>query len=153
VFAGKKLRNISLRSDTGVSILAVSRAGSLYYDPLPDVRIYPGDRLILMGPPEELRAAESLLNQIRNDETEGNPERFQIEEISADAMPSCIGTTLAESSFRQRHGVTVVGIRRGEEKITSPTPTETIRPGDHLIVIGSSDAVDALKAKALSGTA
>lgn len=152
-FSGKRLRNTSLRSDTGVSILAISRAGSLYYDPRPDVRIYPGDRLILMGPPDELRTAENLLNEIRSDEGEGNPERFKIGEISTADMPSCIGTTLAETSFRQRHGVTVIGIRRGEEKITSPAPTETIRPGDRLIVIGSANAVEALKSKALPGTA
>ncbi|MCK9231555.1 MAG: cation:proton antiporter [Syntrophales bacterium] len=147
VFAGRRLRNISLRSDTGVSILAVSRAGGVHYDPRPDFRIYPGDRLILMGPPDELRTAETLLNQIQSDEAEDHPKPFKIDEISVDSMPSCIGTTLAESSFRQRHGVTVIGIRRGEEKITSPTPTEIIQPDDHLIVIGSSNAIEALKRK------
>jgi K+/H+ antiporter YhaU regulatory subunit KhtT len=50
----QKIKDILLRSETGVSILAVSRAGRVYYDPQPDYQIYPGDRLIIMGSVEEL---------------------------------------------------------------------------------------------------
>ena len=55
------------------------------------------------------------------------------------------GKTLAELQFRQRCGVTVVGIRRGGERITSPGPNESLQPGDRLIVIGTSDKVSQLK--------
>jgi K+/H+ antiporter YhaU regulatory subunit KhtT len=39
----------------------------------------------------------------------------------------------------------VVGIRRGEERITSLSPSESLKPGDRLIVIGTSDKVSQLK--------
>ncbi len=60
------------------------------------------------------------------------------------------GQTLAELQFRQRCGVTVVGIRRGETRITSPGPNESLQAGDRLIVIGTSDKVSQLKCDTLS---
>jgi Trk K+ transport system NAD-binding subunit len=48
--AGKTIRELSL-STTGISILAVSRGGLVHDSPQPDFRIFPGDRLLLTGPP------------------------------------------------------------------------------------------------------
>jgi Kef-type K+ transport system membrane component KefB/Trk K+ transport system NAD-binding subunit len=145
VFAGKRVRNIPLRSETGVSILAVSRAGTVHYDPPPEFRIYPGDRLVMMGSPEELRQAENLLQQIRVTGEEENPERFILAEVTLAPDSSRAGRTLADLQFRQKYGVTVVGIQRGRQQITAPSPTEVLAPSDRLIVIGSAVAVAAIQ--------
>ncbi len=63
IFAGRSLRNIPLRSVAGVSVLAVSRAGRVHYDPDPDFQVYPSDRMVLMGPTQSLKKAENLINQ------------------------------------------------------------------------------------------
>lgn len=147
-FAGKTIREIPLRSITGVSILAVSRAGRVNFVLDPDFRIYPGDRLVIMGPPEELRHAEGLLKQFQAHESADAPDQFVLAEIALTDDSPNVHRTLAEIQFRQKHGVTVVGIRRGEMQITSPSPAERIVPGDHLIVIGAAARVDALKQRA-----
>ncbi len=144
IFAGKRIQKIALRSATGVSILAVSRAGIVHYDPQPRFRIYPGDRLVLMGPPEELRQVENLLNQIEAAEDEESMERFVLAEVTVARASLQEGRTLVDLQFRQKYGVTVIGIHRGEHKIISPSPTEALAPGDRLVVIGSAVAVKAL---------
>ena len=53
LFAGQSLRHIPLRSAAGASVLAVSRAGRVHYDPEPDFQVYPGDHVVLMGPPRD----------------------------------------------------------------------------------------------------
>lgn len=144
--AGKQIKDIPLRSETGVSILAVSRAGRVYYDPHPDYQIYPGDRLIIMGSAEELRQAETLLRQFqRSDRADESSADFVAAEIPIADHSRLVGQTLAEVRFRQRHGVTVAGIRRGENQLVIPTPTERLSAHDSLIVIGNSKAVEALK--------
>jgi len=143
-FVGKALRNIPLRSMTGVSILAVSRAGRVSYDPGPDFQIYPGDRLVIMGPAESLRQAEKMLNQFQEPDDPESTDRFVAGEIRISENSPLVGQSLADARFRQQHGVTVVGIRRGDEKITAPAPTERLAAGDCLIVIGGSEAVDSL---------
>jgi Trk K+ transport system NAD-binding subunit len=144
--AGKKIKDIPLRSETGVSILAVSRAGRVYYDLHPDYQIYPGDRLIIMGSVEELRQAETLLRQFqRSDSADESSDHFVVAEISIAAHSCLVGQTLAEVRFRQRHGVTVGGIRRDANQMVMPTPMERLSANDRLIVIGNSEAVEVLK--------
>ncbi len=144
-FAGQTIREIPLRSITGVSILAVSRAGRVNFDLGPDFRIYPGDRLVIMGPPDELRHAEGLLKQFQEGESEDAPDHFVVAEIELNDHSPNVHKTLAETQFRQKHGVTVVGIRRDKKQITSPGPDELLAPGDHLIVIGGARKLEALK--------
>jgi Kef-type K+ transport system membrane component KefB/Trk K+ transport system NAD-binding subunit len=146
-FAGQTIREIPLRSMTGVSILAVSRAGRVNFDPGPDYRIYPGDRLVIMGPAEELRHAEGLLKQFQENENVDAPDHFVVAEIGLADNSAIVNQTLADIKFRQKHGVTVVGIRRGEKQITTPGPDERLAPRDHLIVIGGARKIDALKQK------
>ncbi len=143
-FTGQTIRNIPLRSMTGVSILAVSRAGRINYDPGPDYQIYPGDRVIIMGPPDELKHAESLLNKIQENTGADSAERLIVEEIQIEENTAFVNQTIAETRFRQQYGVTVVGISRGGERITSPGPSEKILSGDSLIVIGSEIAIQNL---------
>jgi len=145
VFAGQSLRNIPLRSVAGVSVLAVSRAGRVHYEPEPDFQVYPGDRMVLMGPAQALKKAESLVNQAEGREAADRLERFVIAELEVFKDSQWPGKTLAELQFRQRCGVTVVGIRRDSVRITAPGPNESLQPGDHLIVIGTSEKVSQLK--------
>jgi len=144
-FAGRSLRHIPLRSEAGASVLAVSRAGRVHYEPDPDFQVYPGDHVVLMGPPKTLKKADDLINQTQNLEAADKLERFVIVELDVFTDSKWKGKTLAELQFRQRCGVTVVGIRRGQERITSPGPNESLQPGDRLIVIGTSDKVRQLK--------
>jgi Trk K+ transport system NAD-binding subunit len=145
VFAGQSLRHIPLRSEAGASVLAVSRAGRVHYEPNPDFQVYPGDHVVLMGPPRTLKKADDLINQTENLETANKLERFVIVELEVFTDSKWLGKTLAELQFRQRCGVTVVGIRRGQERITSPGPNESLQAGDYLIVIGTSDKISQLK--------
>ncbi|TFH48230.1 MAG: sodium:proton exchanger, partial [Methanothrix sp.] len=63
-FVGHEISNIPLRSETGVSIVAASRAGRVYFNPGSDFQIFPSDRIVIMGPPEDLRKAEAMIHRI-----------------------------------------------------------------------------------------
>ena len=145
--AGQTLRELPL-SALGISILAVSRGGHIFHEPKPDFRIFPADRLLLMGHPAGLKEAETILNQL---EAQGNAEdtdRFEIAEIKVSENSDLSGKSLAELHFRQKFGANLVGIRRGQDKITTINPAEPLQGGDCLIVIGKSSAIEALKSLA-----
>ena len=151
-YAGQTIRHIPLQSDTGRLYSGGQPGRTVHYEPGPDFQIYPGDRLILMGPPEGLEQAEALLNQTENLGAANKLERFVIVELEVFTDSKWLGKTLADLQFRQRCGVTVVGIRRGQERITSPGPNESLQAGDRLIVIGTSDKISQLKCGALGVT-
>jgi voltage-gated potassium channel len=57
-FAGKSVGNSRLRQDRGVIILAIKREAGMRFNPSPDDLIEPGDCLIAMGQPVQLRELE-----------------------------------------------------------------------------------------------
>lgn len=142
---GQAIKDIPLRSMTGVSILAVSRGGRIDYDPEPGYCIFPGDRLLIVGPPAGLKDAEMTLNQVIMKSISEDTDRFEIAEIRLADDSNLSGKSLVELGFRQKYRVHLVGIRRGEEQLTIMTPEEKIMAGDCLIVIGSSGAIKKLK--------
>ncbi len=71
------------------------------------------------------------------------PEGFEISVTPLTA--DMVGHTLKELDLRATHGVTVVAINRrgerGERKVVASNPDETLKKGDMLVLIGSSDAL------------
>ena len=143
-YADHEVREIPLRSITGVSILAVIRGGKVYHDPGADFRIFAGDRVVIMGPGDLLQKAEDLLGSTASDENEDTG-RFEIAELPIRNGSDKVGQTLMDLRFRQTFGVTVVGIRRGDQQITAPGPVERIQANDCIIVIGTAAAIDNLR--------
>ena len=50
------------------------------------------------------------------------------------------GQTLGDLALRQKHDLTVVAIRRGDDIIGSPGGSETLMPGDRLVLVGPASA-------------
>jgi CPA2 family monovalent cation:H+ antiporter-2 len=87
--------------------------------------------------PERTRVLEDLLNAARH---------VEIAWLDVDARSALAGATLAESGLRDRAGVTVVGISRGETFITNPAADAAIAAGDRLAVIGTPAQIGAATA-------
>ena len=47
--------------------------------------------------------------------------------------------TLAELGLRQRHGLTVMAVRRGRETVGSPAGDFRVEPGDRLVMVATAD--------------
>ncbi len=59
-----------------------------------------------------------------------------------------VGQSLLDLGVRQRHGVSVVAIRRGGDVMATVRPDMTFEPEDVMVVIGDSEAVERLAALA-----
>jgi len=57
-FSGKTLESSRIRQERGVIVLAIKRHDDMRFNPAPDERIEPGDCLIAMGEPAQLRRLE-----------------------------------------------------------------------------------------------
>ncbi len=49
------------------------------------------------------------------------------------------GRTIADAQIRRESRITVAAIVRGDESIIAPEPSEVVRPGDQLVVMGRSE--------------
>ena len=59
-FAGKTIGSSRIRQERGVIILAIKREKGMHFNPSPEDRIEPGDFLIAMGEPSQLRELEQM---------------------------------------------------------------------------------------------
>jgi len=59
-FSGKTIETSRIRQDRGVIILAIKREQGMHFNPAPEDRIEPGDYLIAMGEPTQLRKLEQM---------------------------------------------------------------------------------------------
>lgn len=64
-----------------------------------------------------------------------------LEWYDVDAGAELDGQTLADAGVRQRTGVSVVAIQRGDTVVPSPDPDVVIEAGNTLVVIGSADDI------------
>ncbi|NLO74795.1 MAG: sodium:proton exchanger [candidate division WS1 bacterium] len=141
-FAGQTIEELPLRAETGVSIIAISRAGRSYFDPGPDFRLDAGDRLVLLGEPENLERAVEYLERRQLSEPVQESQQFTVSELQVPEGSPWVSKTLAELNLRRTIGVTVIGIERGEQQITAPTAAEVIQAGDRVVLAGSRSAME-----------
>jgi CPA2 family monovalent cation:H+ antiporter-2 len=59
--AGRRLRELQLRTLTGASIVGIDREGANVVNPGADEELRVGDRLLLLGSPGQLESARGLL--------------------------------------------------------------------------------------------
>jgi voltage-gated potassium channel len=72
---------------------------------------------------------------------------WRIEEATVEPGSSLVGSTLAEAAIRNRFGMTVLALSRGNGPwIYNPDPNEKIVDGTVLVVLGSVEQVAALRA-------
>lgn len=141
--AGRELGALALRDETGTSVLAVTRAGRTLHDLGPDFRLFPGDRLVLVGEPADLERAAVYLD------TEEPGADLQTPGVAVDSVTvrdgsPWIARSLTELAFRRRYRATVLGIMRGDRRILGDTGDEALQAGDVLFVAGSRETLDQL---------
>ena len=91
---------------------------------------------------DELQEAAGKLFDEKVDYIELSP-KFSIVEI---AIPKLLrNKTLRESNIRAKYGLNVVAIKRHDNLIISPLPTEVLMENDIAIVVGSNESINGLE--------
>ena len=61
--AGKFIRELQLRTQTGASIVAIERAGKNMVNPSPDEELQVGDTVLLLGDLSQIAVAKKLMSE------------------------------------------------------------------------------------------
>lgn len=144
---GRKICDLNIRGTTGATIIGISRNDFMQYDPGPETMLFPQDHLLLFGDQKQIEQAASLLTQQRTEGESPKERTIEIERIFVSQVSDLSNKTLAGANLRQHYGLTVLGIQRGEQRITSPKPDFIIEAGDMLFVIGNVGGINELQRK------
>ena len=100
------------------------------------------DRVVFPERDMGARVAHYLVASNILDYVELSP-KYSIMELTADAESH--GRSLRELDLRNRYGVTVLAIKRGDEIKVSPQADDRLEKGDVLVVIGSQEGLRRLE--------
>jgi di/tricarboxylate transporter len=146
---GKTLAESHLREDFDVSVVAIERDEKRIFALSPDTTIRSRDILVMEGDEEEFRKrdVQPYVEFLPTPEwKESDLESQIVEVVEAMIAPRSrlIGKTLRESHFREKYGMSVLAIWRGEEEIFFELPDVKLEFGDALLLQGTRDRLAVL---------
>jgi CPA2 family monovalent cation:H+ antiporter-2 len=144
-YGGQTLAQLSIPSRFGCAVLEMERNGHVITTLRPDVRVYSGDKLLLLGPTKQLKAASEFL--LRAQATADQLDEFRGSVLETFTIPPGpnTGHTLAELKLAQLTGTRVVGIDRNGRKIIAPSGDERLEGGDNVLVAGTLAEIGAFR--------
>lgn len=123
------------RANRPESIIRLSRAGA---DTVVCPSAIAGNRMALASlKPASVAYVQTLVEEREID--------LELEELIINEGSSLIGKKLNESRLREEFDVMLLAIKRGEQSIIHPDPSETFQKGDVLILSGPSNRLTMLE--------
>jgi di/tricarboxylate transporter len=145
----KPLSDSHLREDFGVSVVAIERKNKKLFALSPDTEIKHGDTLVLEGDEEDFRRrdVEPFMEFLPASEWhEGDLESRAVEVVEAMLTPRSrlIGETLRSAHFREKYGMSVLAVWRGDTEIIADLADLPLAFGDALLLQGTRDRLAVL---------
>lgn len=150
-WVGSTLRELQWGTRFDVQVASVQRNGRRFNIPGPNQRIFPGDKLQLIGTDDSLRRfttamtdeqkADGLLPVVQGQE-------MRLQQFLVDADAPIVGHTVREAGTRDKYHCLIVGIDRGEEALIQPDPDFVFQEGDVIWVVGEDSDVRRLSNRA-----
>ena len=110
--------------------------------PGPEAVLYPRDKVLLMGNPEQVAQGRRFLGAVSGTPIANSDfEEVCMEALIVPAGSPAAGCTLAELAPAQKYGVLVAGLHRGGSRILNPDAGERVGAGDEILALGTPDQI------------
>jgi di/tricarboxylate transporter len=132
------LEDIGLGKNYGITLVAIYHRRNNFILPNPDFEINAGDQLLIMGREERIRKLADQGVQIKLIE-KGNTlskRGLTIFELLVAPRSNAIGKTLKILDFRQKYGLSVIALQRGNKTYRTDVGSLKLAIGDSLLVVG-----------------
>lgn len=151
---GKTVVEAGLRTHHQVTVVGLRRKGRLLENVLPvltDTVLHAHDELFVVG---DSRAIDHLCTEGRLTHLEFPPgevrkmrKEFGVAEILIPPRSHLIGQTIQQGSFRQRFGLSAIGVRRDGEPIEAAYNRTRLAFGDTVLVAGAWPSLERLQSE------
>ncbi len=144
ILINKPLSESNLREDFGVSVVAIERKNKKLFALSPETEIKDGDTLVLEGDEADFRQRDvkPFMEFLPAPEwSESDLESRAVEVVEAMLAPRSrlIDRTLREAHFREKYGLTVLAIWRGDQEIIVDLADAPLAFGDALLLQGTRE--------------
>ena len=151
-WCGQSIRDLNWGRAYDVHVMAIIRDGRHLNIPSPDCRVFPDDRLQVVGGDENLKRFMDALGQTSTPAAEGSVSDIQLYQLPIGENSVYNGARIADSGIRSEFRCMIVGVDRGAEQLLHPSPDLVMEKADVLWVVGEPERVRALRDR-LAGAA
>jgi CPA2 family monovalent cation:H+ antiporter-2 len=145
---GKSLIELAVREKYGVNIALIERGHRMIPTPHRDERLYPNDKVMLIGTDDQLAAIQELFNGTvkENDETYFPKKDMTLQKIVISSSSPVFAQTIRDSGIREQTQGLVVGIERQGVRILNPDSNLVFENEDIVWIVGNNKKIpDLLK--------
>jgi CPA2 family monovalent cation:H+ antiporter-2 len=142
---GRTLGELALRTKFGCTVAGVERQGVMVGNPVGDMVLYPRDKVLLLGDPEQVAAGREFLQRASGAPVTSNFDEVRMESVDLPPGTALHGRSLAEIALGKAFGLQVAGINRAGRRMLNPRGEEKLFSGDSVLVLGSPDQIAAFK--------
>lgn len=146
---GKTLKELNFKQVAGVNVVSIIRGSKKINIPDGNVRLFPFDKLVVVGSDEEI---QKCLNRIDKYRMEGEVEDEAMHHIVLsnyviDSGSPIAGKTIRELNTRERAECMIIGIDRNGHSINNFSGDLELQKDDVLWLAGEKECVDAFAQK------
>jgi di/tricarboxylate transporter len=148
--AGRTIAESRVGSALGLNVMGILRDGDLQLAPDPDMKLLPGDRIVVEGQ-STTRGEFGTHGYLSLESLDVPAEELvsadvEIAEVALSPRSKLFGKTLREVDFRNRfHGVIVLALWRSGAPLRTHLATTPLQPGDVLLVHGDRKQLKKLR--------
>lgn len=142
--AGKQLQELALREQYGVNIALIERGKLSIIVPDRYERMYPGDKISVIGTDEQLGRIKDLFENPARDITESELKEKEItlQNLTITRDSRLFKKSIRKSGLREQVRALVVGLERNGERILNPDSTVVLEENDIIWVVCNEKKLD-----------
>lgn len=145
LWAGKTLKELQLRSKFGVNVSSILRGRQRINIPSGDDRIYPCDKIQVIGSDDQLTAlSKALKNNLHPEDPNIEKREMKLRQLVISEDGQFFGKTLSECGIRDIYDCMVVGMEEGEENLSMLAPNQRFYKDDTIWVVGEKENLERL---------
>lgn len=138
-WAGKTLAELNFGKKYGIHVVSILRGRKRINIPGASVRLFPEDKIQVIGTDEELNQFSSEMEKAAILETDVvKKSEMILRQFRVDAHSIFLGKTMRESGIREQYHCLIVGVERGEETLHAPDPHEPFMEDDVVWIVGEN---------------
>ena len=145
LWAGKTLEELQLRSKFGVNVSSILRGRQRINIPSGDDRIYPCDKIQVIGSDDQMTAlSKALKNNLHPEDPNIEKREMKLRQLVISEDGQFFGKTLSECGIRDIYDCMVVGMEEGEENLSMLAPNQRFYKDDTIWVVGEKENLERL---------
>ena len=144
IWGGRQLGDLKFGQRFDVHVVSIIRGTHHVNIPNGNDRIYPRDRVQVIGTDEQIGRFSEALGQTVVLDTEEADREMQLRQFQITEFMDFAGEKLKDSGIRDRYHCMIVGFETSGGMLEKPAPDRVFHPGDIVWVVGEKEALAGL---------